>query len=433
MQETVDALRVAIRPFSFGKGIDTLPDEILSIIFESLGPGWFRFATRTLNLVSRRFRHVVLNTPRLWCDVSTRMSSMDGVIRHLERSKSTGLNVDVVPSPLFDWETPCLDQLEVFDAVLPHAGRWERFAVDIGLASKPLNLRERLTHLTHLPRLKELCLECYVGVVEVDDPSFLDSLYAPQLHRLHIINCVPGRSTLFSSLTSLEIGIWDVNGDHQLSQSLCKLLASIPNLTEASLTLTCFQTQVAPGLGGEFPPCFLRKLKILSFTITAVLCDQLLSFRKALITPAIVECTFSVRNSGFACSAEADGVLYAKYLDFMLCHDEYPTLEALSIDFDSLDGCMARFNIPFEKVPNLCELTVDIHGFYPDSLPERVPALRSLTIRNLGTDAWKWVKRLWEKLRQQGDLPNLQKVVIGDRTVSQEWVEECFEDGIFIF
>lgn len=49
-------------------------------------------------------------------------------------------------------------------------------------------------------------------------------------------------------------------------------------------------------------------------------------------------------------------------------------MEALSIDFDSLDGCMARFTIPFEKVPNLCELIVDIHGFYPDYLPERVPA-----------------------------------------------------------
>lgn len=38
-------------------------------------------------------------------------------------------------------------------------------------------------------------------------------------------------------------------------------------------------------------------------------------------------------------------------------------------------------------------------------------------MRNLGTDAWKWVKVLWEKLRQQGDLHNLQEVVIGDRSV----------------
>lgn len=422
-----------MRPFSFAKGIDTLPDEILSMIFESFENYEYQAVTRDCSLVSRRFRRVVLNTPRLWSNVSTDMKSMDCVSRHLERSKSIGLNADVAPSPLFSWETPCLDQLDVFDAVLTHARRWERFAVDIGLDSKPLNLRERLNNLTHLPRLKELCLECYRGVVEVVDPSFLDSLCAPQLRRLCIINCAPGPSALFSTLTSLEILIWDFNGDHQLSHSLCMLLASIPNLTEASLTLKCFRSQDASGLDGEFPPCILRKLKILSFTITAVLCDHLLSFRKALITPAIVECTFSVRNSRFSYSVEADGVLYANYLDFMLCHDEYPTLEALSIDFDSLDGCMARFTIPFEKIPNLCELTVDIHGFYPDYLPERVPALRALTMRNLGTDAWKWVKVLWEKLRQQGDLHNMQKVVIGDRTVSQEWVEECFEDGVFIF
>lgn len=259
IQETVDALRGAVRPFSFGNGIDTLPDEILSIIFESLGPDWSRCATRTLNLVSRRFRHVVLNTPRLWCDVSTGMSSMDDVIRHLERSKSTGLNVDVVPSPLFSWETPCLDQLDVFDAVLTHARRWERFAVDIGLDSKPLNLRERLNNLTHLPRLKELCLECYGGVVEVVDPSFLDSLCAPQLRRLCIINCAPGPSALFSTLTSLEILIWDFNGDHQLSHSLCMLLASIPNLTEASLNLKMLPLARRLGTRWRISPMYSTK------------------------------------------------------------------------------------------------------------------------------------------------------------------------------
>lgn len=96
-----------------------------------------------------------------------------------------------------------------------------------------------------------------------------------------------------------------------------------------------------------------------------------------------------------------------------------------------MDDDIAHFIIPFQKVPNLCELTVDTRGFSPVIHSRKIPALRSLTVRKVGTGAWVWVKGLWEKLRQQGDLPGLQKVVIGKRTVGHEWVENRFEDVVF--
>lgn len=63
IQKAVDALQVALQPLSFGKGIDSLPNEVLSMIFETYtGLGE---KTSNLSLVSRRFRRIVLDTPRL--------------------------------------------------------------------------------------------------------------------------------------------------------------------------------------------------------------------------------------------------------------------------------------------------------------------------------------------------------------------------------
>lgn len=431
VQETVDALRGAIRPFSFAKGIDTLPDEILSIIYESFENYDYQAVTRDCSLVSRRFRRVVLNTPRFWSNVSTGMKRMECVSRHLERSKSIGLNVEIVPKP---WTSPkivCyLNQLEVFDAALSYTDRWESFTLGVA-SSMPPDISERLNKLTHLLRLKVFRFECNDNMEEFEDPIFLKSSCAPQLHRLHTINYLPGLSALPSTLSSLEFVTTDIEFGPQLCHRLCTLLVSVPNLTELSLTLECIRTPFTSD--DKIPPCILRNLNVLKFTIESVICDELLSFREALITPAIVECIFSVENAKVGCCSGYKGLLSANYLEVMLCHDVYPTLESLTVRFDSvdMDDDIAHFIIPFQKVPNLCELTVDTRGFSPVIHSRKIPALRSLTVRKVGTGAWVWVKGLWEKLRQQGDLPGLQKVVIGKRTVGHEWVENRFEDVVF--
>lgn len=351
---------------------------------------------------------------------------MSSVIRHLERSKSVGLNVQVIPKPRDPFcRAPYLDQLEVLDAVISHKERWESIELGISTASIPHNMRERLDKLTHLPRLEDLCFARADGLLE--DPSFLKSLCAPQLRRLRAINCLPGPSALSSTITSLELKIVEVLVDLQLCHRLYALLGSVQNLTEASLILDCYEITLPSDI--EFTPLILRNLKILEFDVYSLACDELLSFRKALITPALVNCVFSVRASEVACFVEEDGLMSANYLDFMLCHDEYPTLEALSVYFDAMNDRIASFTIPFEKVPNLHELTIDTCGFYPMFESKMISALRSLTLRNLGTWEWSRFIRVWGLLRWRGDLPGLQKVVIGNRVVSQESAEEFFDGG----
>lgn len=356
------------------------------------------------------------------------MNSTNSVIRHLERSKSIGLNVQIIPKPRYSFSrTPYVDQLEFLDVVISHKERWESFELDISAASNPLDIWDRFNKSMHFPRLKDLCIALPEGPEVLEEVVFLKSLCAPQLRRLHAINCLPGPSALSSMLTSLKIELSEFAVDPQLCGRLYALLRSVENLAEASLTLECYGISLLWEI--EFTPFILRNLKVLEFTISSASCDELLSFRKSLITPAIVNCVFSVWWSEIACSRHSDGSLSANYLEFILCHDEYPTLETLSVHFDAMENRIARFSIPLKKVPNLHNLTIDTPGFYPVFDSVRIPALRSLTIRRIGAREWSRFSYVWYLLRKQGDLPGLQKVVIGNRVVSQELAEEIFAGG----
>lgn len=90
IQKAVDALQVALQPFSFGKGINSLPSEALSMIFEAHN-GWGEEASN-LSLVSHRFRRIVLETPKLWNSISNCGYNLPRIAKSLERSKETGLH-----------------------------------------------------------------------------------------------------------------------------------------------------------------------------------------------------------------------------------------------------------------------------------------------------------------------------------------------------
>lgn len=94
-EEIVKEIKEHIRPFEFGMGLSSLPDEMLSKIFEHAleGQRSGRASSKgAWSLVCRQFRRVVLSTPRLW----SRIRSSDRVpyVRTcLKRSKSVGLSI----------------------------------------------------------------------------------------------------------------------------------------------------------------------------------------------------------------------------------------------------------------------------------------------------------------------------------------------------
>lgn len=91
--KAVDTLQVALQHFSFGKGVDSLPNEVLSKIFETYkGLGE---EICNLSLVSRRFRRIVRETPKLWNSISNCGYTMSRIAKYLERSKETGMHVNL--------------------------------------------------------------------------------------------------------------------------------------------------------------------------------------------------------------------------------------------------------------------------------------------------------------------------------------------------
>lgn len=129
IQKAVDTLQVALQSFSFGKGIDSLPNEVLSMIFETYnGLGE---KTSNLSLVSRQFRRIVLDSPRLWNSISNCGYTMSRIAKSLERSKETGLHVN-----LYLHESK--DPFEIFsklvvagalNSALCHAKRWKTLRI----------------------------------------------------------------------------------------------------------------------------------------------------------------------------------------------------------------------------------------------------------------------------------------------------------------
>lgn len=59
LKATISAVNSALRPFQNGKGLESLPNEVLSMIFKCAG------SRSSLSRVCHRFRQVALDIPQL--------------------------------------------------------------------------------------------------------------------------------------------------------------------------------------------------------------------------------------------------------------------------------------------------------------------------------------------------------------------------------
>ncbi|KIM79833.1 hypothetical protein PILCRDRAFT_10010 [Piloderma croceum F 1598] len=171
-----------------------LPDETLAAIFEaglaltkqpyvvSWNPPYIERNKPfeiLVSSVSRRWRNVALQTPRLWTDIRINVSKFtagDMLDLYLSRSKSYLLDIAFTqlgqdersydPDPDFDtnnfaW---CLEQL------VPHATHWRQFVIEgVSVGPETSHLFSPLAGL-YVPALERMVIDCYCSpsrVVEI--------------------------------------------------------------------------------------------------------------------------------------------------------------------------------------------------------------------------------------------------------------------------
>ncbi|KAL5488309.1 hypothetical protein ACEPAI_6417 [Sanghuangporus weigelae] len=124
IERTQETLRSAMYPAILSRGIDRLPEEILSHILTLAGsPGWK--AALYLSWISRRFRTVALATPRLWSSLPPTCIddlSCEAMTCFLERSKNVGLSA--------------------VHMLMVHKHQWKELTADLATIHKELRITE---------------------------------------------------------------------------------------------------------------------------------------------------------------------------------------------------------------------------------------------------------------------------------------------------
>lgn len=418
LKATISAVNSALRPFQNGKGLESLPNEVLSMIFKCAG------SRSSLSRVCHRFRQVALDIPQLWSFISNGMKSMHQVHSSLKESKASGLYVDLHLEPNDPPLKYKLDLLSVLDAALMHVDRWEslRFSAkfnDCWLETESCIRRidERLKNID-LPRLRSLSIEYSdefddvdvdVDIYPLDDPNsavhFHRTWSLPKLHELYITNFIPV-SFAAPALSSLSMELEVTDRDEPSALRLIEFLSSIPQLEDLYLTLGILNS------AEDLPPLVLPHLKSFRLDVKEWMIPHVALFTKALITPIIHSMHLHVE-----CLAAGEPDL-SGWLEAFLCHNKYPTLKELTFDFFDYESRLT-YEIPFEKLPTLETLTLDTAhsqaNFSYDNMENNgpIPPLRSIHLLGDIDSRWRyWLERVKKKMQVQGKLADFERLTI---------------------
>lgn len=416
LRKVINIVEDDLLPLELGKGLDTLSEDVLSMIFEYVDE------RPTLLRVSRRFNRIALGTPYLWRSIDCKMPTIGHVIESLKQSKAVGLEVDLRLSPS-ESADGFLDVHEVLDHVLPHKRRWKTLSIKLIQGEMSTKINERLSSL-HLPRLTSLTIS-YEDEEDYDPESFFHhfrSIQAPSLQRLRIQNFIPQSMPGAPMLSSVKIELHNITLVGDTFRDLAIFLSSTPLLEVFDLSLKRLGVEEVY----DIPIVVLPNLQTLRIDVEASICPQLAPFREAIITPAIRKMHWIIRD-GY----NGPGWLHETgWLGLMLCHDEYPTLQEFYFKFDWYDVQCRRptYYIPFGKLPSLRTLTLDTPCILPYSDKfGRIPALHSLCLRGCDSQWMSWIEQAHDRLREQGDLEGLQNITINKVNRSmKELVKEVF-------
>ncbi|TDL16149.1 hypothetical protein BD410DRAFT_645667 [Rickenella mellea] len=139
-------VRKACMSLVLENGINTMPDEILSLIFEAchrMTDGW-TFA-RCVRQVSWRFRQVSYQTPLLWTRFSPDLSDSQ-VQAFIARSGGMDLEVST------DWSIPEVED-KLLHTLCPHSKRWSSLKLESPSTASVMNMLD-MWELPSLSRIR---------------------------------------------------------------------------------------------------------------------------------------------------------------------------------------------------------------------------------------------------------------------------------------
>ncbi|KAK7017402.1 F-box domain-containing protein [Favolaschia claudopus] len=258
----------------------TLPNEIVSLIFEHCAPIYPQTADLALGIhapvplthVCSKWRHIALSTSALWRTLSINLSypfhtstrrppTAARVETWLARAPCQPLSIDIVDD--FEDLPP-----EVYEAVISHRDRWEYFSLQI-LESPPDDIFNGT-----MPLLRRLSLER--DFRSINSIAFSD---APLLREVTLSNVSPSSIQLpWSQLTQLYLSsLFPEEGIQILSRTTnlvrCELylvgngIPDIPPEIQLPQLETLIVDCASPGLGrptpGYLATCIVPALKYL--------------------------------------------------------------------------------------------------------------------------------------------------------------------------
>lgn len=411
LEATIVDMKKRIHPLVHGMGLASIPDEILSEIFEyelelndivSTSK-----TTGTLSLVCRRFRRVALKTPRLWSRIS-KYDKMPYARACLERSKSVGLSISLT----FTNAYVLTHELSLLAEVIRHSSRWEHLRVSFLLEEEDItqhenDLQSTIASNLHLPSLRSLELDYRRSRGEddvlADDhhiQHFYQSWNMPNLR--HFQSTIIPKSFIAPRLSSIDLWDFHTGGDPAASEQIRDFLTAYPELEKLRFDFTHSGAQ-------SYPSSHLVHLpNLTTLGIGAYECDSrdVRPIMDALRIPKLRKLYI---ETSISMMTEDDN---DKILDDFLPLEAYPTLEDLTLR--TMSGEKDEYDLTFDKIPGLRSLLLDTPLLVP-SIPfdlSRLPPLRSLKIAECTGSHLGWIDRMLDLSKERGLWEDLKQIEV---------------------
>ncbi|KAH8111950.1 hypothetical protein DFH11DRAFT_559088 [Phellopilus nigrolimitatus] len=421
-EENVNVIQSKLHPLVLQDGIDSLPDDVLSLVFEYFCANCvddedarMKFPV-ILSHVSRRFRNLALHLPRIWANINLRLVESHGQLdTWLSLSKSSALDLEIsgeVPEAFFQKisNVAVLSRLQTLTFNTKTTSDWLKARL----------IRNLLHHFDRLsfPGLEHLSIGSreYITESEENQPLLRPTWDMPILRSLTTYNIIPG--LFLPSLTHCDLSIISYDTVPAIGNpfQLLSFFRSTPNLRHLSLR---FEFVLFPEIDSEETTLVgvtkLSNLESLSLKIfdevEAEGCRKLLNYIDFPVLSRLTAAIYLGEEQPLG-----DWIEYVLFrVNDKSDHAEarYPMLEDLTLllramKYDSgpyFSGC--SLECISNLTPALKHLTIDAPCIScPLNAHPSVPNLRTLTLRRIFDLYDGYITNLIGQERSGGPLRN---------------------------